>query len=303
MSVASEHRRLDDVEIYLSPKEWSIQLTQQMRLYSNEKDFWTVITKESYRDCLFIKPLSKLDQQAQALYPDKSDITQRIELSQKLRIEFDELKIFICKLNGITQNMTDSVVLAAWVQDLRLENLFQENRFCRVAKAAAAWIKRTESHGDPESILRMLRTFTYLPNSASQIESFSNDLVKLMKNILALEAGLELAQDRYFDGYPILFLDIEDTLKTSIEFITSTVERFNEFFSMYERAHIRATQMKPGFIDVEAIMNEARATASLDILGVHGAYRWEIFRAQREDELRAALDVSRATRHKQRSAR
>jgi hypothetical protein len=303
MSIASEHKRLNDVEIYLSPKEWTIQLTQQMRLYSSEKDFWTAITKENYQECLFIKPLYKFDQQAQAAYPDKSDINQRIELSQELRTEFQELKIFINKLNGITKNMTDSIVLAAGVQDLRLENLFQEDRFCRVAKAAAAWIRRTESHRDPESILRMLRTFTYLPNSASQIESFSNDLVKLMKNILALEAGVELAQDRYFDGYPILFLDIEDALKTSIDFITSTVERFSEFFSMYEQAHIRATQMKPGFIDVETIMKEARAAASLDILGVQGAYRWEIFRAQREDELRAALDVSRATRHKQRSAR
>jgi hypothetical protein len=303
MSIASEHRRLEDVEIYLSPREWAIQLTQQMRLYSNEEDYWTAITKENYRDCLLIKPLSKFDQQAQAAYPDKSDIRQRIELSQKLRTEFQELKIFISNLNGITHHMTDSVVLAASEQSWRLENLFLENRFCRVAHAVVAWIRRTERDEEAEVILRMLTYFTYVPNSASQLESFSNDLVQLMKNILALEAGVELAQNLYFDGYPILFRNNEDTLKTSIEFIKSTVERFSQFFSMHERAHIRATQMNPGFIDVEAIMKEARAKASLDMLGARGAYRWEIFRAQREDELRAALDVSRATRHKQRSAR
>ena len=123
MSLASGQRRLEDVEIYLSPEEWAIQLTQQMRLYSTEEDFWTAVTKETYQECLFIKPLSKFDQQAQAAYPDKSDINQRIELSQELRTEFQELKIFINKLNGITRNMTDSIALAAGVQDLRLENL------------------------------------------------------------------------------------------------------------------------------------------------------------------------------------
>jgi hypothetical protein len=127
----------------------------------------------------------------------------------------------------------------------------------------------------------------------------SNDLAKLLKKLLTLEASLQLAQDRYFDGHPILFRNIENALKVAIEFITSSVESFNEFLSIHERAHIRAIQTKPGFIDVEAIMKEARETATLDILGVRGAYRWEIFRATREDELKSAMDVSRATRHKQ----
>jgi len=302
MSIASEQRRLDDVEIYLSPKEWAIELTQEMRLYSSEQDFWTAITKENYQECLFIKPLSKLDQQALAAYPDKSDIEQRNELSQKLRTEFEELKIFICKLNGITEAMTDSIVLAAGFQASRLDNLLQEERFCKVTEAAATWIRRAESHGKAECILKMLRSLAYPPR-ASKIESVFSRLAKLMKNILALEAGLKLARDRYFDGHPILFRNIEDTLNGTIEFITSTVDRFNAFLSYHERAHVSMIRTKPGFIDVEEIIKRARATASLDILGVHGAYRWEIFRAQREDELRAALDVSRATRHKQRSAR
>jgi hypothetical protein len=301
MSISSEQRRLDDVEIYLSPKEWAIQLTQRMRSYSNEEDFLTAITKEGYSECLFIKPLSKLDQQAQALYPDMSDIEQRNELSQKLRTEFQELRMFICKLNGIAEGMTGSIVLTAGFQASRLENLLQEDRFCRVTKAAATWIGRTESKGKAEFILRMLRSFAYPPNSASQIESVSNDLVKLMKNILALEAGVQLAQDLYFDGYPILFRNIEDILKESITFTTSTVERFNEFFSIHERAHLRDIQTTPGCIDVEATMKSAKEIANLDMLGVHGAYRCEIFRSRREDELKAAMDVSRATRHKQRS--
>jgi hypothetical protein len=120
-----------------------------------------------------------------------------------------------------------------------------------------------------------------------------------MKNILAVEGGLQLAQNRYFDDHPILFRNIDDTLKETIEFMTSTIERFNEFFSIHERAHIRAIQKRPGCIDVEGIMKCAKATATLDILGVHGAYRWEIFRAKMEDELESAMDVSRATRHKQ----
>ncbi len=244
MSVASEHRRLDDVEIYLSPKEWAIQLTQQMRLYSNEEDFWKAIAKENYRDCLLIKPISKLDQQAQATYPDKSDISQRIELSQKLRTEFQELKIFICKFNAIIERNADIIIRVVGLAASQLEIQLQEDHFCSVANAAAACIKRTERHVEAESILRMLRSFAHLPNSASQIESFSNDLVKLMKNILALEAGVELGQDQYFDSHPILFRNIEDALNDTIEFATNTVESFNEFVPIHERAHIRAIQAK-----------------------------------------------------------
>jgi hypothetical protein len=206
------------------------------------------------------------------------------------------LKIFICRLNGIIENKAETIMLAVRLQHSRLENLFQKHQFCRVAEAAAACIKRTAvSHREPPRILEILRSFAYT-DPESEIESLSNDLAMLTKNTLAHEAALQIAQDRYFDGHSILFRNIEDALKQTIELTTSTVERLNAFFSIHERAHIRAIRERPGSIDVDAIMKDARKTATLDILRVNAPYRWEIFRATVEEELKSAMDISHTPR-------
>ncbi len=303
MSIASQQRSLEKLEIYLSPKEWILRLVQKIRSCQNENDFRKAIAKEDYRECLMTKPFVKLDQQAQSVYPGKSspDIDQRIELSRKLQTEFQELSIFISRFNRIIEENAKSIMMAAALQDSRLENLLQKRLFCEVASGAASWIRRTaRNHGEKaQSILGILRSPAYMPNPASQIERLSNNLAMLMKNALTHEAALKLAQDRYFDGHSILFRNIEDLLTQAIEFTTITVKRHEEFFSIHERAHIRAIREKPGLIDVERIMKDARRTATLDIFEVHGANRWEAFRTQMASEFKSEMEASGGTRDKQ----
>jgi hypothetical protein len=295
MSIASQQRSLDEVEIYLTPKEWIIRLVQKMRSYPNENDFMKAIAKEDYRECLMTKPFVKLDQQAQSVYPGKhpANIKQRNELSRELRTEFQKLKSFIYCFNGIFEAKATSILMAAGLQDSRLENLLQKDQFYDVARGAASWIRRTAGdHGKASTILGILRCFAYMPNPASQIEPLANNLTMLMKNALAHEAALKLAQDQYLDGYSILFRNIEDLLMQAIEFTTITVERLQEFSSIHQRAHIRAIRAKPGLIDVELIMKHATSTATLDILEVHGAHRWEAFRTQMKNELKSDMEAS-----------
>jgi hypothetical protein len=303
MSIASEHRRLDAIEIYLTPKEWIIQLADKMRLYPHEKDFWEAVLKEDCRECLLIKPFLKLDQQAQLVYPSKGrpDIDQRIELSHKLRTEFQELKIFIYRLNGIIENKAEQILLTAALQASRLQILILEDRFGGVAQAAAACIKRrTDEHRETPRILALLRSFAAASQTqGSQIGPLSENLVMFAKNILAHEASLQLAQDRYFDGHPILFRNIEDTLKETIKVTTNSLEEFNGFFSIHERVHVRAIRERPGLIDVEKIMKDARTDATLDILGLDRAHRWEIFRATTKDGLKSVMEASGGTSDKQ----
>ncbi len=302
MSIASQQRSVEELETYLSPKEWIIRLLQKVRSYPNEDDFFKAIAKEDYLECLMTKPFVKLDQQALSVYPGKHplNIKQRNDLSRELRTEFQKLRIFIYRFNRIIEENAKSILMAAGLQDSRLANLLQRDYFNEVASGAASWIKRTAAnHREAESILKELRFFAYLPDPASQIEPLSNNVAMLMKNALAHEAALKLAQDQYFDGHSILFRNIEDLLTQAVEFTTITVQKLEEFFSTHERAHVRAMRGKPGMIDVERIMKDARGTAGLDIFEVHGANRWEVFRTQMESELRSEMEASGGTRDKQ----
>lgn len=302
MSIASQQRSLDEVEIYLSPKEWIIRLTQKMRSYPNETDFWKAVVKESYRECLLTKPFVKLEQQAHAVYPGKRppDINQRNELCRELQTEFQKWKKFIYWLNRIIEEKAETIMLATAMQRSHLENLLEKDHFYGVASAVASWIRRTaKSHGEAESTLRILRSFTHMPNPAPQIEQLSSELAMLMKKALAHEAAVKLAQDRYFDGHSILYLNIDDLLKQAVEFTTITVEILEEFFSIHERAHVRAIREKPGLIDLERIIKYARIAATLDIFGAYGANLWEDFRIQAENEFKPELEASGGTRDKQ----
>lgn len=111
----------------------------------------------------------------------------------------------------------------------------------------------------------------------SDIISCARPLGRL--DICAHQAALRLAQDRYFDGHPILFWNIEDKLMRTMQFTKDVVERFNVCVKLGERANTETTPKSSELIDVEKMMSDAKENARLDILGETGddeAYR--IFR-------------------------
>src|SRR6266478_10252967 len=135
MSIASQQRSVEELETYLSPKEWIIRLLQKVRSYPNEDDFFKAIAKEDYLECLMTKPFVKLDQQALSVYPGKHplNIKQRNDLSRELRTEFQKLRIFIYRFNRIIEENAKSILMAAGLQDSRLANLLQRDYFNEVA--------------------------------------------------------------------------------------------------------------------------------------------------------------------------
>lgn len=132
MTIASEQKRIDDIEIYLSPKEHGIQLVQEMRKYPNDREFLEAVMTTEYRDCIYFKPLSKLTQQAEARYPGKSpqDMSLRIQLDRKLRIEFQELKLLVKNINDIVKEKAKTIALLAAVEISYLATLIKEDCFC-----------------------------------------------------------------------------------------------------------------------------------------------------------------------------
>jgi len=127
MAIVSAQKRLDQIEISLTPKEWVIRLAEDMREHPSQKDFWNEVERREYRDLSFFRPFFKLSQQAEAQYPGKrgQDIEQRIQLDQKLRTEFQTLKIFVGGINQIVENMCERIGAKIEVRDWMLNILLQ----------------------------------------------------------------------------------------------------------------------------------------------------------------------------------
>jgi hypothetical protein len=123
----SGQKRLDEVEVYLTPKEWAIRLAKEMREHPSEAAFWKSTTKREYRDWPWIVPFRKLAQQAEARRSGKrpEDIDQRIQHNQKLRTEFQSLKMFIVTTNQIIRHKAEIIALKTALKVSTLQTLIE----------------------------------------------------------------------------------------------------------------------------------------------------------------------------------
>src|ERR1700680_716221 len=176
----STSKRLDELEIYLTPKELAIQFTEEMRKYLSEEDFWNAIAKLEYGDLPWAKAFSKLSRQTEMRCPgNRRDVyEERCKLNEKLQKEYQFLRVLIGRINEIIQNKAEAILLVTALQASRLERLIGECDFARSATAAAAWIKRrADDHREPPLILGLLRSYADVHQIADpRIESLANEL-------------------------------------------------------------------------------------------------------------------------------
>ena len=263
------------------------------------------MAKRQFRDLPFIRPFSKLAQQAKALYSSKrpEDNERCIQHSHRLRTEFQTLRILIGRANDIVRERAELTRLKTGLMVSTLETLILKDTFRRTAKKAAKCIERkTGVDAEDQLILKELRAYadTSLP---SLIEELANHLVLLLKDILEHEVAVQRVQDSYFDGNQILFRDMEDKLTRTIKRVTDAVERFNaylkvrsdlfdtnpaqevecEFEALGERGghlqiNIEKIRDAARLINVDEWMKKSREEATLDILRETGeeAYRLRI---------------------------
>ena len=69
MTSLSNKKRLDSLEVSLSPKEWAIRLADQMRSHPSELDFLQTIAKGTFEGSSIIHPFRALRNQAEERYP------------------------------------------------------------------------------------------------------------------------------------------------------------------------------------------------------------------------------------------
>ena len=336
MSTSAKAKRLSEAEIHLTPKEWAIRLTEEMREHPRQEDFWKALAKGTYRDSPVVKPFFKLAEQAEDRHPGNNPANIRLQdqLNRNLRMEFAALRGLVWNVNDTINDKAELLRLKVALKLSRLHSIILLDAFARSCSKAARGIERQKTADTDEeerqAVLRNLDTSMHmnfgqwpsdsLPRGHARrlhtpplIEDWVNESTMLVMDVFAHRAALQAVQEKYFDGHPILFRDVEASLEETIATVEKTAAAFNEYLET--RADLLKTQRDQEkrndqlpsatphergsclTICVEAIQNRAKdyiavfmaalwvkraqEKAVADILKEtqeHEAYIWEAFR-------------------------
>ena len=242
MTASAKERRLDAIEVHLTPKEWAIRLAHEMRSEPSEADFLRVVADEPYREWPWVKPFFKLCEQAEARYPGNrpENIRARNQSAGRLRTEFHALKKLIYKANEIIKSKAETIRLKTGLKLATLHTLILQDAISRTARKTAAWVRlTTDPAADDERQLILNELASYiecgLPSSRaflSLVEDWVDELTMLLMDVLLHNAVLREIQEKHFDGHPILFCDAESKLIETIKSLEDVVSTFNEYLAI-----------------------------------------------------------------------
>ena len=296
MPTATKKKRLDKIELQLTPKEWAIRLADELRRHSSDADFLKSMAKGTYRELPFVRPFYALAEQAEEHCPGSKpeDIHATNQLNRKLRTEFHALKVLIAVVNETIQSKAETNRLKVALKLSTLHMLILQDAFAGTARKVAAWVEECKTADKEEEHQVMLMelsaysdmisadgvvdkshpTSGHRPGLPSLIENWADDLAMLIMEVFACRAAVQAIQERYFDDHPILCREIEATLETTLQAILDAVATFNEYMNtradLLDREWNQNGRQEDGSasgipgqrdgnlnIDVEAIRNRA----------------------------------------------
>lgn len=247
-------KRLDKIEIQLTPQEWAIRFVDEMRKYPTETAFLKVIAVETSSESLIFKPFLRLAEQAEERFSGKKpeDIRVRNHLVRKLQTDWHMLKNLIFTVNEKTNIQTESTGLKTTLKLSTLQVFCLQDALGLTAGKVAEWVGKykTNNNEDVNNRQVMLRelvafrdhyfggTFNFPLGSdiciffQGHIEGWIQDITMLISDIFAHETAIKIIQDKYFDGHPILFKDTETRLVETIKTLKDGVATFNEYMKV-----------------------------------------------------------------------
>ena len=107
MSNSAESKRLDKIELQLTPRQWAIRMADEMRRYPSREDFLKALGKGTFRQAPFIAPFFPLGEQAKERWP--ADKRREVELSGKLRTAFRSLTLLLANINNAIMRKADAL--------------------------------------------------------------------------------------------------------------------------------------------------------------------------------------------------
>jgi hypothetical protein len=278
-------KRIDEIEIKLTPKEWVIRFVDEMQKYPSETSFLKAMAKDTSRESLILKPFLMLSEQAEERFSGKKpeNIRARNQLSRKLQTEWHMLKNLIFTINKETNNQAESTGLKTALKLSTLQTFVLQDVFKRTAENAAKWIGKCKTTADDEEkyrqiILKELDAFRdlYLGEIFGQpfgsdirirfsvpIEGLIIDITMLISDIFAHEAAIKIIQDKYFDGHPILFQDAENKFVETIKMVRNLAATFSEYLKIRESL-FKAEGNQDDQI-ISALASECKGQLTIDI--------------------------------------
>ena len=283
MKVSTKEKRLDTMELQLTPKEWAISLAKQMRSQPYEAEFVRVVAEQPYREWPWVKPFFKLAKQAEERHPGKKpeDIRMGNQLNRQLRMEFHSLKKLVFKANEIIKSKTETIGLKTGLKLSTLHTLILQDAIGRTATKTAEWAKHyktinAEADEERELMLKELAAYTELGlpldrTCPSPIEDWVDELTMLLMDIFAHNAVVRQIQEKYFDGHSILFCDAEAKLAETIKSMEDTASTFNEYLAARD-ALFKSELGQEDSADAaaSAILGERERHLAIDIEAIQG---------------------------------
>ena len=237
MTTTTAKKHLEEIETYLTPKEWAIRLADELRKYPDALAHTKALVKLPFRELPVQRPFYAFEKQAAERHPgdEPEDIRARNRLTDALWREFHTLKLLIRQVNDTMQRKIEIIGLLAALQLTALH--------CMILREA-------------------------LDGCPSPLAEWSHETIALLKFLFAHRAAVELVQDEHFDGHPILYPELEAELTEATRTIESAVATANDYLNRRAKRDDAETNAGAGesplaiaLASIKASVNGQRAAA------------------------------------------
>jgi hypothetical protein len=253
----------DNFEIEFAPSDWGVKLADEMRRDASKGAHPAeAAAAETLPESIRLSPFYGLDEQAKLLRPgnELEDIRAWNQLSLKFRTEYGGMRALILKVNEAVKEKTESLRLKVALELCALYKLILDDGIAQPAgntPAPAAEQKTDddfqkeendfmmneaaiyddEVSGDDEIFLEMPgngqpRGRTDDVGFTSLIKNWAADSTLLVTTVFAHKAAAQTIQEKYFEGHPILFEDVEARLNETIQAMEDAATTFNEYLKI-----------------------------------------------------------------------
>jgi hypothetical protein len=250
MSLAAQQKRLDEIEIQLTPKDWAIRLADEFQKYNSNVDRLRAMLKCSFDDLPMVKPYRKLRAQAEQNYPGHSPeaIRARASLADALCREYHTLQLLLRIVNEAMRDKFKQSGMEAALRFSELHALIFQDATGRMVANAAAWIVRQTPADEADAkqraaLLNELAVFTdaglvdmpfemtaFLP-FPSPLAQWRHDTVAFLKDLFAHRAAVQRIQVEHLDRHSILYPELQADIAKITHEIQSAVATFNNYVS------------------------------------------------------------------------
>jgi hypothetical protein len=253
MSDEKKNKRLDKMELQLTPKQWAIRLADEMRRYPSEKDFLKAIGKGTFRQTPFTKPFFVLAEQAHQRWPDENQEHRykESELNRKLRMEFQALKVLINNINSAIKIKAEANKLKAELLLSKLQTLILKDSLVHSGVGEKSSASQARLH------------------FLSELEEWADDAAYLLMDTTPYKTAVQSIQESYFETHPILYKENEMALERAILAVRDAIAQFNEYLKIRAKRSNQGSDHEQQNADVaNATPFEGESRLTIDIEAV-----------------------------------